>query len=175
MIYISCKEPVKSHKSKNGALGAPPSSHVTCLCLCKRLPPRKQTPWGSQSGDKGCRKWPRHRRNVYQNPGCKNCFSLRQKPLKAESCDIRLMATRNPKSGSFQVPGGAGFLPTTVSYGYHIGLVEKTNGPWIFAGIPCLLINSSFPHRILALLDYVPSEEPEVHNAKTLVSIGAQG
>ena len=43
------------------------------------------------------------------------------------------------------------------------------------AGIPCLLINSSFPHRILALLDYVPSEEPEVHNAKTLVSIGAHG
>ena len=32
-----------------------------------------------------------------------------------------------------------------------------------FAGIPCLLINSSFPQRILALLDYVPSEEPEVH------------
>eukprot|EP00434_Breviolum_minutum_P027261 symbB.v1.2.024107.t1/scaffold2259.1/size84200/3 len=30
------------------------------------------------------------------------------------------------------------------------------------SGIPCLLINSSFPHRILALLDYVPSEEPEV-------------
>ncbi|CAL1126435.1 unnamed protein product [Cladocopium goreaui] len=29
------------------------------------------------------------------------------------------------------------------------------------SGIPCLLINSSFPRRILALLDYVPNEDPE--------------
>ena len=28
-------------------------------------------------------------------------------------------------------------------------------------GIPCLLINSSFPRRVLALLDYVPKEDPE--------------
>ena len=28
-------------------------------------------------------------------------------------------------------------------------------------GIPCLLINSSFPRRVFALLDYVPKEDPE--------------
>eukprot|EP00438_Fugacium_kawagutii_P002806 Skav214092 [mRNA] locus=scaffold1185:18175:21904:+ [translate_table: standard] len=28
-------------------------------------------------------------------------------------------------------------------------------------GIPCLLMNSLFPRRLLALLDYVPSEDPE--------------
>ena len=83
MIYISCKKPVKSHKSEKSEHLGPHLHLMLHVCAFASVCHQKNRhPKALKVETKECRKWPRHRRNVYQDPGCKNCFSLRQKPGK---------------------------------------------------------------------------------------------